>query len=119
MFGYNKLNKKIDQSINELGNRVENFIKRREDFAFDVYMDALDKKTQKLNAELLDVIFTVAVSAGVTAKKLASNFKLETLEKFSDQILVELDKRKEEELKKRNEVKNVYDKPKAKAKKAK
>lgn len=61
--------------------------------------------------ELLDIIFASAMAANVSPKKLAEKYNLDGLEKFSKELIKQVDIRiKKEKEKYAKGIKNVYDK---------
>lgn len=72
------------------------FTKKKEDkeaVLFDAIMDTVEKMIAQSKYELQDIIFSVALAAGVKTKKLAENYDIKKLRKFSEELLKEVDKR--------------------------
>lgn len=69
--------------------------KREEDF-FDAIMDTVDDtvkaSTDKLRCELMDLIFTVAVTSGAKPKKVAENYTPDVVNEYALKLRDEADK---------------------------
>lgn len=84
---------------------------RREDQMFDAIMNTTESMIQSMRNEILDVVFSVAMASGVTTKKIAENYRMEKLLAYTEDLLEKIN----DQIEKNSDVKNVYDKPKAKA----
>jgi len=107
--------------------KVKDEIEKRQDIFFDVIMDTIELKiaesrqyghreTIELRNDLMDLITAFGISLGAKPKKIADSYQLERLEKFQKDLLVETNRRIEEEKVKIGKsltkigVKNAYDK---------